>query len=404
MSNKKSVWITGVGAATPIGNTYETVAENLLAGKAAIGPITQFDASKHLCKIYAAIPPIPVPAGWEESSFRQLERFEQLLLWCASQALRDSGWWDRRGEVRVGLVLGLGAEWLRTWELDRHQGGRRISDPRLDKESQASLLQRHLGVRGPTATVAAACASGNYALSQGRRWLEMGWIDVCIAGAANLDVTPMGLAGFGNLGALSKRNDDPQAASRPFDRDRDGFVMGEGGSVFVMELSEQARRRGARPYAEFAGFGASSDAFHMAIPSSDPAPAVRAMREALKDAALNPSDISYINAHATSTPLGDAAEARVLQTVLGEAVHTVPVSSTKSMTGHLLGAAAAVEALFCLVAMDRQAAPATINLHNPDCDLCHIPHHARQQPVNITVSNSFGFGGSNTCLVLRKVA
>ena len=399
-----SVWITGVGAGTPLGNSYRTVADNVLAGKSGVKSITTFDVSKHHCKIYAPIEPVPVPDGWNESAFRQLERFEQLLTWCGAQALQDAGWWERRGEVRIGLALGLGAEWLRAWETDKHEGGQRVRSPQMDLQSEADLLQARLGLKGPVVTVAAACASGNYALSQGRRWLEMGWIDVCLAGACNLDVTPMGLAGFGNLGALSKRNDNPQAASRPFDRDRDGFVMGEGGCLFVLESSKSARQRGARPYAELAGFGASSDASHMVIPSSDPIPAVRAMRAALADAQVNPEEISYVNAHATSTPVGDAAETRVLQTVLGDAVRTVPVSSTKSMTGHLLSASAAIEALFCLAALERQALPPTINLDNPDCDLCLVAHEARPHPVSVTVSNSFGFGGSNTCLVLRKAA
>src|SRR5260370_30382873 len=204
----------------------------------------------------------------------------------------------------------------------------------------------------------------------------MGLADVCLAGSCTLDVTPVSLASFGNLGALSRRNNNPPAASRPFDRDRDGFVMGEGGALFVLEPAATARRRGARPYAEFAGFGASSDASHMVIPSSDPKPAAQAMRIALEDAAVNPDDINYINAHATSTPLGDCAETRALHLVLGDAVRTVPVSSTKSMTGHRLGGAAAVEALFCLIALDRQAVPPTINLDNPDpdCALLHVPH------------------------------
>jgi 3-oxoacyl-[acyl-carrier-protein] synthase II len=218
-------------------------------------------------------------------------------------------------------------------------------------------------------------------------------------------VTPMALAGFGNLRALSRRNSEPQAASRPFDRQRDGFVMGDGGAVFVLEPVATARRRGARAYAAVAGCGARSDAFNMVIPSSDPEPASAAVREALDDAGCNPADVDYINAHATSTPVGDIAEARVLSAVFGDAIRQVPISSTKSMTGHLLTAAAAVEALACLVAMERGALPPTINLHEPDpeCDLCHVANEARPAKVRTAVSNSFGFGGSNTCLVLKAV-
>ena len=401
-----AVWITGVGAATPLGNTYATVADNLLAGQCGVRQVEHFDVTKHHCKVYAPLVTIPTPPSWDEGEFRRLEPYEQLILWCAVQALRDAGLWEQRTNARLGLILGLGAEWLLTWEADLYEGGSRVRDPRRDQESRLTAARRKLGLAGPAVTVAAACASGNYALAQARRWIAMGVVDVCLAGACNRDVTPMSLACFGNLGALSQRNADPVRASRPFDRDRDGFVMGEGGALFVLESAARARRRGIRAYADVAGFGASSDASHMVIPSSEPEPAARAMRAALADAAVNGEEIDYVNAHATSTPIGDRAEARVLQRVLGEAVRTVPVSSTKGMTGHLLSAAAAVEALFCLVALDRQALPPTINLDNPDpeCQLCHIPHQARSQPARVVVSNSFGFGGSNTCVVFRKVA
>jgi 3-oxoacyl-[acyl-carrier-protein] synthase II len=406
VSRKDTVWITGVGAATPLGSTYETIADNLLAGTCGVRTVEHFDATQHVCKVYAPLAPFPVPSDWDAGEFQRLQPTEQLILWCASQALRDAGLWEQRDAVRLGLVLGLGAEWLLTWEKDRHAGGRRVHDPRHDQESHLAVTRRALGVVGPAVTVAAACASGNYALAQARRWIALGLVDVCLAGACNRDATPISLACFGNLGALSRRNADPAAASRPFDRDRDGFVIGEGGALFVLEPAARARRRGARAYAEVAGFGASSDASHMVIPSAEPGPAARAMQAALADAAVNSEEIDYLNAHATSTPVGDPVEARVLQAVLGEAVRTVPVSSTKGMTGHLLSAAAAVEALACLVALDRQTLPPTINLDHPDpeCDLCHIPHQARPKPARVVVSNSFGFGGSNTCVVFRKVA
>jgi 3-oxoacyl-[acyl-carrier-protein] synthase II len=260
-----------------------------------------------------------------------------------------------------------------------------------------------LALSGPAISVSAACASGNCALALARRWLELGWVDVCLAGACDAGVTPLGLAGFGNLRALSRRNSEPQAASRPFDRERDGFVMSEGGTMFVLESSQSARRRSARAYAELAGCGYSSDAHNMVIPSPDPEPATAAMKQAFADAQIEPSSVDYINAHATSTPVGDIAETNVLRAVLGEALRWVPVSSTKSMTGHCLTAAAAVEALACLVAMQRSAIPPTINLDDPDqdCNLCHVANEARPGPVRVAVSNSFGFGGSNTCIVLR---
>ena len=346
---------------------------------------------------------VPCPGDWSPTEFARLERNEQLIHWCSHAALRDSGWWDRRQSVRIGVALGASAEWLLAWEQDAHREGDRIYQPERDAESIVQIAQRKLGLSGPTVSLSAACASANYSLALAKRWLELGWVDVCLAGGCDMGVTPLSMAGFGNLRALSRRNDDPQAASRPFDRDRDGFVIGEGGAVFVLEKASTARQRGAHVYAEVAGCGASSDAHHMVIPSPDPEPAIAAMRQALANACIGPADVDYINAHATSTPVGDMAEARVLKTVFGEGVMQVPVSSTKSMTGHLLTAAAAVEALACLVAIERQALPPTINLENPDpeCDLCHVPNQAREHPVRVAVSNSFGFGGSNTCVVFR---
>jgi 3-oxoacyl-[acyl-carrier-protein] synthase II len=392
--------------AIPLAQNYDAVAEVLLNGRSSVGPVTRFNVANYPCRIGAFLDPLPAPPGRDEADFARHSPWERLILHCTIQALRDSGWWERRSSVRVGVVLGMGAEWLQLWETDFTQGGRLVYSLDAPHKSLSAFALEELGLSGPVATVAAACASGNIALAQGRRWVERGWVDVCLAGGADLAVTPMGVAGFANLGALSKRNDDPRAASRPFDRDRDGFVMGEGGALFVLERAGQARRRGARAYGEVAGFGASSDAFHLVIPSSDPAPSAQAMRHALADAGVNPGDVDYVNAHATSTPIGDRFETKALQAVLGEAVRHVPVSSTKSMTGHLLSAAAAVEALACLVALDRQTLPPTINLDNldPECDLCHVAHHAQERRARVAISNSFGFGGSNTCLVLRKVA
>ncbi len=405
MSRETEVWITGVGAATPLGADYDTFADNLLAGRSGVSRVTRFDVAEHPCQIAGLFDPIPCPPGHDPDAFARLHPLERLTLWCCTSALRDAGWWERRESARVGLVLGVGAEWLELWEDDSRRGGTLVLEPRPDEEPLVSVARRKLNISGPAASVSAACASGNYALAQARRWLELGWVDVCLAGACDVAVTPMSLAGFGNLRALSRRNSEPTAASRPFDKGRDGFVMSEGGAMFVLESAASARRRSARVYGRVAGCGASSDAHNMVIPSPDPAPAREAMRQALADAGVAPEDVDYVNAHATSTPVGDAAEANVLQGVFGEAVRSVPVSSTKSMTGHLLTAAAAVEALACLVAMERGALPPTINLHDPDpeCPLCHVPNEARPQAVRVAVSNSFGFGGSNTCLVLEAV-
>jgi 3-oxoacyl-[acyl-carrier-protein] synthase II len=395
------VWITGVGVATPLGLSYPELTDNLLAGRSGIRRITSFDVSNHPSKIAGVLKPLPCPPGCDSDQFAALYRLEQLLLWCCATALHDAGWWDQRGQVRIGLVLGLGAEWLWFWEA----GAVAVGQCWPDRSSAVRRTQVRLGLSGPALTLSAACASGNYALAQARRWLQLGWVDVCLAGACDSGVTPLALAGFGNLRALSRRNDDPCRASRPFDRGRDGFVMSEGGAVFVLEPAASARRRSARAYAQLAGCGASSDAYHMVMPSPQPAPAAAAIRAALADAQIEPAAVDYVNAHATSTPVGDAAEARVLAAVFGDAITTVPVSSTKSMTGHLLTAAAAVEAVACLAALERQALPPTINLDDPDpeCALCHVANEARPHPVRVALSNSFGFGGANTCIVLTAV-
>jgi 3-oxoacyl-[acyl-carrier-protein] synthase II len=402
---ENSVVITGVGAATPLGNDFATFAANLMSGKSAAVCMTDQQAG-----VRVQLPACPAtdpaaPSGMDEAVFRQLSRTDQFVLSCCLSALADAGYDHGSRGLRIGLALGAGAEWLRRWEGDWVAGGREVWEGRCDMPALAETAAQHLGIGGPVATVAAACASGNFALAQARRWIELGLVDVCLAGGVET-TTPICRAAFNNLRALSKRSADPQRASRPFDQDRDGFVMGEGAAMMVLESAARARRRGARIYAEVAGFGATSDAYHMIIPSSDPAPAAQAMQIALADAGVEPREVDYVNAHATSTPVGDKAEARALKSVLGTHVSKVPVSSTKSMTGHLLSAAAAVEALACLAAIQEQAIPPTINLDvvDPACDLCHVPHEAVAHPVTIAISNSFGFGGSNTSLVLRKAA
>jgi len=400
------VWVTGVGAATPLGHDYPTVAANLLAGRSGLGPVTGFPAADHPSRIAGLVGEVPVPPGWDAGEFAARRDLERMALWCCDSALRDAGWWDRRDRVRVGLVLGLGAEWLITWENDGHAAGSAREGHPERPEPLVRTLRRELGLSGPVLGVSAACASGNHAVAQARRWLALGWADVCLAGAVDASVTPMALACFGNLRALSRRNDDPAGAARPFDRGRDGFVIGEGGAVLVLEPAATARARGARAYAAVAGFGATSDAHHPMIPSPDPGPAAEAVRLALADARAEPADLGYVNAHAPGTPLGDALEANALRVALGGAAAAVPISSTKSMTGHLLTAAGAVEALACLAALGHQAAPPTRNLDDPDPDcggLLHVAHEARPHPIRLTASNSFGFGGSNTCLVLRAV-
>ena len=406
MNKQEAVWITGVGIATPLGFTYPAFAEAIFAGVSGVRRITHFDPQNHVCQVAGSLDAIPVPDGWNAAHFATQGPWEQLLLWCSINALQDSGWWERRSTVRIGLVLGIGAEWMLTWEEDAQQGGLRFITPELDQRGLVRSLRATLGLTGSATTVAAACASSNVALGIGREWVRRGWVDVCLAGGVDRPVSPVAVAAFGNLSALTKRNDSPTTASRPFDRGRDGFVLGEGGAILVLEAASQARQRGAKVFGEIAGYGGSSDAFHLVMPSTDPQPAAQAIRTALADAQINTTDIDYVNAHATSTSIGDIFEARALRLALGDATARIPVSATKSMTGHLVSAASAVEALVCLAAFDRQAVPPTINLDDPDpeCDLCHVPHHARSQSVSVAISNSFGFGGSNTCVVLRKVA
>src|SRR6478672_5082968 len=326
--SKCSVAITGVGAATPLGSDFATFSANLLAGKSAAIAVTDTRAGVEVSLPFCMTADPPVAANWAESDFRALPRSEQFVLWCATNALADSGYLNDRSGLRIGLVLGSGGELLRRWEGNWYAGGREVYEGRTDSPTLAEEAARQLKLNGPSCTVAAACASANYAFAQARRWIELGLADVCLAGAVET-ITPICRSAFNNLRALSRRADEPTKASRPFDADRDGFVMGEGAAMMLVESADRARRRNSRVYAELAGFGASSDAFHMIIPSSDAAPAAAAMQAALADAAIEPSEVDYVNAHATSTPVGDRGEARALHAVFGRHVARVPVSSTK---------------------------------------------------------------------------
>jgi 3-oxoacyl-[acyl-carrier-protein] synthase II len=404
----EGIWITGIGTANPLGTSYKETARHLLAGTPGVHRIERFDVKHQHSQVGGLVREIPVPPEHDQAAFRRLDRMDQLVLWCGISALRDAGLWGKQSESRVGLVLGNGGEWLRLWEADFVAGNRRIQNPEVDDHTTAQFLKRELGLTGPVLTTASACASGNYALAEARKWVQRGWVDLCLVGAVDLTVTPMGLSAFGNLRALStKRNDRPESASRPFDKDRDGFVMSEGGAIFVLEPERAARKRGAKGYADLIGFGSRSDAFHMVIPSSDPEPMAGAMRQALADAGLSPEQVNYVNAHATSTPIGDAGESRAIRLALGDAATTIPVSSTKGMTGHLICAAAAMETIACIAAFEHQTIPPTINLDeiDPECaGLNHVANQAQSRPVRVALNNSFGFGGSNTCLALRQIA
>ncbi len=400
-----AVWITGIGACTPIGDSLASIADSLLAGRSATRKVFDRQGAELVACVGSQVDAIATPNGFDPIEFSSLSKLRQLAIASTSAALADSGLLASARELTVGIVLGQGGEWYRHWQADAVCGGRQIFQPALDRQPLVASVQEHLGLRGPVASTGSACASASYAIALGRQWVNRGLVDVCLAGSAEI-ACPITRANFHNLRALSRKIDDPEHASRPFDLDRDGFVMGEGAAVLLLESASSARRRGARVYAEVAGFGASSDASHMIIPSDDPKPAAASMQMALADAGLSPEQIDYVNAHATSTTVGDRAEARALRLVFGSHTATTPVSSTKSMTGHLVSAAAAVEAVACIAALDRQAIPPTINLDqpDPDCDLCHVPNQAVAARVRTTLSNSFGFGGSNTTLVLRKAA
>jgi 3-oxoacyl-[acyl-carrier-protein] synthase II len=413
----EAVVITGVAAVSPVGSTFAEIATNLLAGRSGVRTIAAA-ASAAPTTFAAAVDEIPRPPAntcrLHREAFDRLDRLERVCLVPAAAALADAGLTPaacdpdrgsaRAGGPRIGLVLGSGAEHLRRWELDFAGGGTEVLAPRPEP-SLAGRMREWLGITGPAITVAAACGSSGYALAVARAWLRDDLADVVVAGGCDI-LSPTSLAAFHNLRALSRRSDDPARASRPFDRDRDGFVMGEGGGFLVLERQADAAARGAGVRGELAGVGMSSDGVHMVTPSVDPSEAARAIAAALTDAGVEPHEVDYVNAHAAGTPVGDVAEAGAIRLAFGPATDGVPVSSTKSMSGHLVSGAAAFEAVACLVALERQAVPPTVNLDavDPRCPLDHVPHVARPRRVRVAASNSFGFGGSNICLVIRRAA
>jgi 3-oxoacyl-[acyl-carrier-protein] synthase II len=398
-----TVWITGLGAVTPVGCDFETIAARLLAGQSAAEFFTDQTGGAEFRAPSCRSVAWEKPAGWSPSDFAVLPRIDQAVLCACSSALDDSAVVNGAARPRIGLVLGLGAEWLRQWETGAREGKTNLYEGG-EADSLVQRTREWLAITGPAVTISAACASANYAMALARQWLRLGLVDACLAGGAET-LTAIGRSAFHNLRALSRRSDDATQASRPFDRDRDGFVMGEGCVMLLLESANHARNRSAQVYAEVAGYGATSDSYHMIIPSSDSNSVTAAIQQALADAHVERHEVDYVNAHATGTPVGDVAEARALHRVFGPHVMSTPVSSTKSVTGHMLSAAAAMEAVAGIVAIQRQAIPPTINLDNPDpeCDLCHVRHEAIETRVNVVVSNSLGFGGNNSSLVLRKV-
>ncbi len=405
--------MTGIGVVSSLGKDPLVFWENILAGKCGIGQITSFDVSAFTTRIGAEVSDFDAtPAFPSPKDARRTDRFAQFAVFAAHQALQDSGL-DLRvvDHLEVGVFIGSGIGGLHTIE-EQHKillakGPGRLSPfmiPMLIMNMGSGLFSMYHDLLGPNLATCSACATSTNAVGEAWRTIKMGDAKVMFAGGSEAAIVPLGLGGFCAMRALSTRNDDPLHASRPFDKDRDGFVMGEGGGVVVLEELEHAKSRGARIYAEIVGYGNTADAHHLTAPSPGGDGAARCMNMALRSAGMNPSDISYINAHGTSTPQGDIAETQAIKTVFGEHARKLAVSSTKGATGHMLGAAGAVEMALCVKAIQCGVVPPTINLENPDpeCDLDYVPGSAREMPVNAIVNNSFGFGGHNATIIARK--
>ncbi|MBA3412965.1 MAG: beta-ketoacyl-ACP synthase II [Actinobacteria bacterium] len=413
-TGRRRVVITGIGAVTPLGNDVETTWERLLAGESTAAPITQFDASEYPVHFACELQDFD-PSVWiERKQARRMDRFAQMILAAARQAEADSGLDVGREADRIGAAIATGIGGLKSfqdcYDTLRERGPDRVnpfSIPAIIPNMGAAWVSMQLGTRGPLSSQCTACAASNMAIGESADAIRLGRAEVMFCGGTEAPVTRVGVAGFGSMRALSRRNDDPRRASRPFDAHRDGFVMGEAGAVLVLEELEHAHARGAKIYAELLGYGVSSDATHITEPDPTGENPARAMKMAFDDAGIEPSEIGYINAHGTSTPLGDASETRVIKLAVGEDVaRTIPVSSTKGATGHCLGAAGAVEAIFTTLAVHRGVLPPTINYETPDpeCDLDYIPNEARPADISVGVSNSFGFGGHNASIVVRRFA
>lgn len=409
---KRRVVITGLGIVSPVGNTVSSAWDNLLNGRSGIGRITRFDASDFNSQIAGEVKDFD-PSGYIEArSLKQMDTFIHYGLVAAIDAWRDSGLTvTPENAHRMGAIVSSGIGGLQRIESTQAdylaRGARRIS-PFFIPASLINLISGHLsimlGLQGPSYAIVSACTTGLHSIGDAARLIEYGDADVMIAGGAESTVSPLGIGGFAAMRALSQRNDDPTAASRPWDKDRDGFVLGEGAGVLVLEAYEHAVKRGARIYGEFVGYGMSSDAHHITAPNRE-GPA-RGMLNALHNAGINPDQIDYVNAHGTSTPLGDKNETEALKLALGDHAYKTVVNSTKSMTGHLLGAAGGIEAVFTTLAVHHQVSPPTINLHQPDegCDLDYCAHTARDLRIEYALSNSFGFGGTNGSMVVKRFA
>ncbi|AHM74597.2 beta-ketoacyl-ACP synthase II [Yersinia hibernica] len=412
--SKRRVVVTGLGMLSPVGNTVESTWKAVLAGQSGISLIDHFDTSAYATRFAGLVKDFNCEDYISRKDARKMDAFIQYGVAAGMQAMQDSGLEVTEANAsRIGAAIGSGIGGLGLIE-ENHtslvNGGPRKISPFFVPSTIVNMIAGHLtimyGLRGPSISIATACTSGVHNIGHAARIIAYNDADVMVAGGAEKASTPLGVGGFGAARALSTRNDNPQAASRPWDKDRDGFVLGDGAGMMVLEEYEHAKKRGAKIYAEVVGFGMSSDAYHMTSPPEDGSGAALAMVNALRDAGVSTSQIGYINAHGTSTPAGDKAETQAVKSVFGEDAYKVMVSSTKSMTGHLLGAAGAVESIFTVLALRDQSIPATINLDNPDegCDLDFVAHDARQvKDMEYTLCNSFGFGGTNGSLVFRKV-
>lgn len=410
--SRRRVVVTGLGMLSPLGNTVESSWQAALAGKSGIGPIENMDVSAFSTRIGGSVRDFEVELYMAAKEARKLDLFIQYGLAACIQAIKDSGLEiTDQNRDRIGVVMGSGIGGLTNIEKNHEQllnsGPRRISPffvPGSIINMVAGYLSIQYGLQGPNYALTTACTTGTHSIGMAARNIAYGEADMMVAGGSEMATTGLGLGGFSAARAMSTRNDDPQGASRPWDRDRDGFVLSDGAGAMLLEEYEHAKARGATIYAELVGFGMSGDAYHMTAPPEDGRGGAKCMDNALKDAGLNPDEVDYINAHGTSTPAGDVAETRAVKSVFGAHASELAISSTKSMTGHLLGAAGAVEAVFSVLALRDQVAPPTINLDNPDedCDLNYVPNQAQQRELNVVLSNSFGFGGTNGSLVFRR--
>ncbi|MFJ2993124.1 beta-ketoacyl-ACP synthase II [Pandoraea sp. NPDC087047] len=411
--SRRRVVITGLGLISPVGNTVAEGWENLVAGRSGIANITKFDASEHKVRFAGEVKDFEVEKYLSSKEARRMDTFIHYGLAAGIQAFEDSGLQiTEENAERVGVLVGSGIGGLPMIENTQitllNSGPRKIT-PFFVPGSIINMISGHLsikyGLKGPNLAIVTACTTGLHCIGQAARMIQYGDADAVLAGGAESTVSPLGIGGFAAMTALSTRNDDPATASRPWDKDRDGFVLGEGAGVMMVEEYEHAKARGAKIYAELTGFGMSADAHHMTAPCDDGDGALRAMANALRDAGLNADAVNYVNAHGTSTPLGDLAETIAVKRLMGDAAKNVVVNSTKSMTGHLLGGAGGLESVFTVLAVHHQKSPPTINIFNqdPDCDLDYCANVARDLKIDVALKNSFGFGGTNGTLVFQRV-